>query len=92
MVIITSEEREQLERYIGGKLAVDRYKDKFLAAASSMTITTVDNDYEKVVIQTKDIHGESIVPFKAIKKRKGDKDDLSEIFKAMMQSKAPVFA
>ena len=57
-----------------------------------MTITTVDNDYEKVVIQTKDIHGESIVPFKAIKKRKGDKDDLSEIFKAMMQSKAPVFA
>lgn len=91
MVIITSEEREQLERYIGGKLAVDRYKDKFLAAASSMTITTVDNDYEKVVIQTKDIHGESIVPFKAIKKRKGDKDDLSEIFKAMMQSKAPVF-
>ena len=92
MVIISANEKEQLERYIGGKLSADRYKDKFLNAASSMTITVIDEDYEKVTIQTKDIAGTSIVPFKKLKRRKGDKDDLTEIFKAMLASRSPVFA
>ena len=92
MVIISANEKEQLERYIGGSLTADRYKDKFLNAASSMTITVIDDDYEKVTIQTKDIAGTSIVPFKKLKRRKGDKDDLTEIFKAMLASRSPVFA
>ena len=57
-----------------------------------MTITVIDDDYEKVTIQTKDIAGTSIVPFKKLKRRKGDKDDLTEIFKAMLASRSPVFA
>ena len=57
-----------------------------------MTITVIDEDYEKVTIQTKDIAGTSIVPFKKLKRRKGDKDDITEIFKAMLASRSPVFA
>ena len=72
-------------------MANDKFKEKFLSQASGMVLTTVDNDYEKVIFQIKDLHGETIVPYSALNKRKGDSSDLAEIFKALMVNKQPTF-
>ena len=75
-----------------GDLSKDKYKDIFLNALGAMALTTLDLDYEKVILQIKDITGVSISPFSKISKRKGDKDDMSELLKALIVSKPPVFA
>ena len=91
MYILTIEDRARLSKYLGGNVANDKFKEKFLSQASGMVLTTVDNDYEKVIFQIKDLHGETIVPYSALNKRKGDSSDLAEIFKALMVNKQPTF-
>ena len=91
MYILTIEDRARLSKYLGGNVANDKFKEKFLSQASGMVLTTVDNDYEKVIFQIKDLHGETIVPYSALNKRKGDSSDLAEIFKALMVNRQPTF-
>lgn len=92
MFIITEDDRSRLSRYMGNSLDNEKTKEKFLEEVSSMTLTTVDTTYEKIIIQTKDLTGMSITPFKAILRRKGNDNDLSEIYKSMLANKPlPVF-
>ena len=92
LVIISADDRDRINKYMHGDLSKDKYKDIFLNALGAMALTTLDLDYEKVILQIKDITGVSISPFSKISKRKGDKDDMSELLKALIVSKPPVFA
>ena len=92
LVIISADDRDRINKYMHGDLSKDKYKDIFLNALGAMALTTLDLDYEKVILQIKDITGVSITPFSKISKRKGDKDDMSELLKALIVSKPPVFA
>ena len=59
--------------------------------AHALTLSVVDEDYERVYILTKDIRGRSDVTFKSIAKKSNKESDSAEIVKALMSNKPPVF-
>jgi len=91
MLIISETDRIILEKHIGGRIKVDKYKNALLEQTKSLMVTIVDRDYERVTLYTKDIHGKSDVTYKALSKHGGKSDDMSEIMKALIANKPPVF-
>lgn len=92
VVIVTKNELAVLESLIGGEIKRGKYRDELMNTTASMIINVLDMDREHVVIYTKDIQGQSVASFNAIKKRKGDKDssELVEVFKAISNNRPPV--
>lgn len=92
MLIISNREKATIENKLGGKLTQEKYKDMLLTDTASLSVNVMDLDREQVVIFTKDIPGVSNASFRAISKRKGDKDgsELGEIFKAILNNRPPV--
>ena len=91
MLIITESDKILVEKHLKGKIKNDKYKEKLLEQSKSLTVTVVDRDYERVTILTKDIHGKSDVTYKAINKKSGKGDDMTDIFKALVANRNPVF-
>ena len=91
MLLITKEELVLIEKIVGGKIKDNKYKEKLLADSNSLMVTVIDRDYERVQIHTKDIHGTSDITYKALSKKGGKGEDLSEIFKSMIANRPPVF-
>ena len=88
MLMVTADEKIKLDKHIGGDLFKEKYKQQLLEQSHAMTISIVDEDYERVTILTRDIRGNSTVGFKSIKNRK-DKDNsgFEEILKSIFMSK-----
>lgn len=91
MIIITTEDRVYIDKFIKGDIKKEKYKQQFLSEAHAITCTVIDTDYEKVFFLTSDIRGQSVASFKTLNKRKGGGNDLTEVMKAMMASRPPVF-
>lgn len=89
MLITSADEKVALNKHVGGNIDNERYKEELLTEAHALTLTTVDSDYERCQILTKDIRGKSEISFKALKKKKDN--DLTEIYKALVANRAPVF-
>jgi hypothetical protein len=80
MNIVSKENRQYLERVVGGKLGVRRYREKLLEALSSLMITTIDYDYEMVDICIHSIAECSEIPMKVLKNPKAN-EELNAILK-----------
>lgn len=91
MLVVTSEDKVRLDKHIRGDITSEKYKQDLLTQAYAMTCTVIDQDYERVYILTKDIRGRTDISFKALNKRKDKDVDMSEIMKALMSNRPPVF-
>lgn len=91
MLVITAEDKILLDKHINGDLTNEKYKQILLEQANAMTVTVIDQDYERVYILTRDIRGKTDISFKAISRRKDSGIDLSEVMKAMMSGRPPIF-
>lgn len=91
MLIVTAEEKVLLNKHIGGDILNEKYKQELLTEAHALTLSVVDQDYERVYILTKDIRGKSDVTFKSINKVNNKNSDLESIVKALMSNRPPVF-
>lgn len=90
MIIVSADDKIRLDKHINGDLFKEKYKQKLLEQGKAMTITVMDEDYERAVVLTKDIRGKSDVSFKSLSKRKDSKVDLGEMMKALMSNRPPV--
>lgn len=89
MLILSTTARKMIEGSIRGSLEKDAgARDTVFDGTSSLMITDVDQDYERIRIYTKDITGSTSVSFKALSK--GDKNDFSEFVKLFMNNRPPV--
>jgi len=90
MLVISSATKASIEKHIKGPIKKSKYKERLMEQAKALTVTHVDSDYERITIHTKDIRGTSDVTFKSLSK--GGKDsDMSDIFKALVSNRPPVF-
>jgi len=91
MLVVTSEDKVKLDKHMRGDITSEKYKQDLLTQAHAMTCTVIDQDYERVYILTKDIRGRTDISFKALNRRKDKDVDLSEIMKALISNRPPVF-
>lgn len=91
MLIITSDDKPYFDKHIGGDITIEKNKQKLLSEAYSLTVTIVDEDYERVNVYTRDIRGNSDIGFKALSKRKNDSNDIGELIKSLLMSKPMSF-
>lgn len=89
MLVITSDDKVQLDKHVNGNIKDEKYKQILLTQAHALTMTIIDSDYERVEVYTKDIRGKSDIGFKALSKRKDSGYDLTELIKAMMSNNPP---
>lgn len=90
MLIISKDNQDLLEKIIRGKISNEKYKELIMDATGSLLMTVLDMDYERAVLYIKDISGTSDVSYKALTKKSGKYDDLSDIFKALIGNRPPV--
>ena len=92
MFIFTTDDKIIIERAIGGKLNDRKYIEKFLRLTGSLLYSQVDLSHERVDIEMGGKVGHSTVDFKTLqKKRNNGAQDFSEILKALMMNRPPVF-
>lgn len=92
MLIVSSADKVKLDAHIVGDITNERFKQMLLEQAHALTISIVDDDYERVSIYTRDIRGSSNIGFNALKKRKDkDSNGLEELMKAMFMNKPMSF-
>lgn len=90
MLIVTADEKVALNKHVGGNIDNERYKQDLLTQARALTVSIIDPDYERLYILTKDIRGKSEASFKNVLRKSG-KEDNTDIMKALLQNRAPVF-
>jgi len=90
MYIISPETRKAIEAEVGSPLKA-KGKDLFLERGLGLSVTTVDPDYERVAMMFKDIRGHTDLSFRNATKKDSKGSDYSEIIKALMANKPPVF-
>lgn len=91
MYILGNADRAVVEKHLRGKLSKDKVKQKFLDQAFGLSITSVDTDRERIKIALSELRGTSDLSFKgAIKAGKGG-SDVTEMVKALMANKPPIF-
>lgn len=91
MYMITNEDKARLEKVLRGRLSNDRIKNKFLESAGGLSISVVDQDYERVSIRMKDLRGSSDLTYRSIIKADRKGTDMTEMITALMANKPPVF-
>ena len=89
LLVVSTSTKASIERAVRGKISKTKYKEKVLESTNALMMTVVDEDYERVIIYTKDIDGVSDITFKALSK--GTKDSgMNDIFKALVGNRPPV--
>lgn len=89
LLIVSKATQASMERAVKGKLIKAKYKEKVLEQTNALLLTVVDEDYERVIIYTKDIDGISDITFKSL--AKGSKDSgMNDIFKSLVDNRPPV--
>jgi hypothetical protein len=91
MYIITAEDKIVIEKHLKGKLSKAKYKQKFLDQAYGLSITDMDQDYERVQMMMRDIRGTTDLTYKTVSKTDKNGSDTDELVKALMANKPPVF-
>lgn len=91
MLMVTANEKVRLDKHVVGDIYKEKHKQDLLNQAHAINISVVDEDYERVIMLTKDIRGSSNVGFKQLKKRKADSGNYDELIKALMVSKPMSF-
>lgn len=91
MLITTADERVYLNKHVGGDIMNERYKQELLTEAHALTISLLDDDYERLTVLTKDIRGVSSVNYRNLKKQGSKNDDLTSVMSALMSNRPPVF-
>lgn len=91
MLVITSEDKEILDRLAGGDILKYNYKQRLLTEARAMTCTILDNDYERVNILIKDLQGKSDMNYKSLARKRENDINIADIIKAMSNNSSPVF-
>ena len=88
MVVITSEDKRQIDKYIGSDLFKENTKQTFLENTHALAVSIIDPDYERVNILISDIRSNSDVSFKTLKKKKSnDGSQLEDFIKAMTMNR-----
>lgn len=90
MLVVSANDKIRLDKHVNGDFFKEKYKQRLLEQARAMTVTIMDEDYERAVVLTKDIRGKSDISFKALSKRKDGKVDLNDMLKAMVSNKQPI--
>ena len=88
--IITEEDRIVINKELGGDIYTERFKELFLTALDGLSVSVLDEDYERLVVLTSDIRGMSNTSFRNLKKGKDKGGDLSELVKALFNNR-PMF-
>ena len=91
MLIVTADEKILLSKHVGGDILNEKYKQELMTQAHALTLSVIDPDYERVYILTKDIRGRSDVTFKAIARKSNKESDATDIMKAILANRPPVF-
>lgn len=91
MLIVTADEKVLLNKHVGGNIDNEKYKQELLTQAHALTISILDDDYERVYIMTKDIRGRSDISYKTLAKKNNKSTDTEDILKALMANRAPAF-
>ena len=91
MLIVTADEKILLNKHVGGNIDNEKYKQELLTQAHALTISILDDDYERVYIMTKDIRGRSDISYKTLSKKNNKSTDTEDILKALMANRAPAF-
>ena len=88
MIVISTEDKIKIDKYIGGDILRENAKQRFLADTHALSVSIMDPDYERVNILINDIRGNSDISFKTISKRKSkDSSEMADIFKSLMLNK-----
>ena len=87
-LIISADELEDLEnsKLLRGKVSNPAKKDLLLSSARASLLNVVDPAYGKLRILTMDNDGDTVMDIKSLKK-KSDGNDITEIFKLLMNSR-----
>lgn len=89
MLIVSNEAKAVIENTIRGKLTDRKSRELVMDATSSLFVTHVDEDEQRINIYTNDIEGYSSITYKSLSK--GDKDNtMSELLKAFISGRPPV--
>ena len=91
MLIVTADEKVLLNKHLAGNIDNEKYKQELLTEAHALTVSILDEDYERAYILTKDIRGRSDVTYKSLLKKSDKSTDAADIVKALMMNKAPAF-
>lgn len=91
MYIISAEDKISIEKHLRGKLSKPKYKEAFLEQGYGLSVTVMDQDYERVQIMMKDIRGCTDLTYKTVSKVDKKGSDMDEIVKALMANRPPVF-
>lgn len=95
VLLVTAQDKAKLDYIIGGNIFRDKYTNMLMERTKSMLFNVVDTLRENVHIFTKDLKGSSDLSYKyiekALKKSETSTDEMAEIFKALMENKAPTF-
>lgn len=84
MIIVSGDDKILLERTLKGKLSKDKFKEAFLEQSKSLTLTTLDDDYERSVFYIKDLKGGSDVSYKSLSKPGNKNNEVLEVLKFVM--------
>ena len=88
MLIVTKDDVIRLNKQVGGDIRKENFKQKLLEDANALSISIIDQDYERVTILTSDIRGVTDVGFKTLLKRKTKgESDMADIMKSLMMNK-----
>ena len=91
MFVISAYDKAVIEKTLRGKLSSSKVKEKLLTQLLGLSVTVMDSDAERIRIAYKDLKGVTDLSYKgAIKAAKGG-SDVSEIIKAFMANKPPVY-
>lgn len=88
MLVITSDDKSRIDKYIGGDILKENNKQKLLDDINGISVSILDPDYERLQMLISDIRGTTDIGFKTLAKRKSkDSSELGDIFKSMMLNK-----
>lgn len=86
MILVSGEDKVRIENQLRGKLSKERTKDNFLEQSKSLTLTVLDDDYERMLLFIKDIKSHNNVSYKSLARRGSKDNEVLEILKFVMSS------
>lgn len=87
MLIINEAEKIAIEKKLNGTLDKDRYKNKLLEQVNSLSVTEMNDNWDRVSIYIKDLKGNSDMSYKSITK-KDSGDSMGDMLKLIMAGRS----
>ena len=92
MYLLSKDAKTIIENSLGGKLSNHKYKEDFLEAGYGLSVTVMDEDAERVTVYMKDLRGSSKLSYRVMAKNsKSGGGDVTELMKAIMAGRPPVY-